>query len=120
MKKRLRKKKRVGEFKVFGAAIVIVLREKSDYDAFLDSFLTEALEANGCFIGGAGLKNRFNGFIELGCRHDLPEQRLAAVSDWLKADPDVEKYDIGMFTDAWYGPFNEPEAVEDNTVVYGV
>lgn len=107
MKKRLRKKKKIGEFKVFGAPIQMKMKSETDFDSFLDEFLSEAIEANGCYIGGGGQKDRFAGFIELGRMSDLPETRLKRISEWLDARSEVENYKIGNITDAWYGPFEQ-------------
>lgn len=107
MKKRLRKKKRVGEFKVFGVSIAMKLSEDTDFDSFIDIFFSEAIEANGCYFGGGGQKKRFSGFIELGRSTDLPEERLKRISAWIDTSNDVEEYKIGKIIDAWYGPFDE-------------
>jgi uncharacterized protein YggL (DUF469 family) len=65
MKKRLRKKKRVGEFKVYGVPIAVKLAAGTDFDSFLDAFILDAIESNGCYVFGGGKKDRFVGFVEL-------------------------------------------------------
>jgi len=107
MNKRLRKKKRVGEFKVLGANIAITLKDANDFEAFIDAFLLEAVEANGCWFGGGGKETELSGFIVLGLQQDAPEKRLASISDWLPACSMVADYKVGNLTDAWYGPFEE-------------
>ena len=113
MKKRLRKKKHVGEFAVLGVPVGIKLVDGTDFDSFLNAFLTDAIEANGCYVGGGGQKDRFSGFVELGRKADLPEERLKRISRWLDTNSEVEKYVIGEITDVWYGPFDELDSIED-------
>lgn len=111
MKKRLRKKKHVGEFTVWDVPIAIRRTITTDFDSFLDDFLDKALEANGCYFGGGGMENHLEGFVELGRTSDLPESRLEKISEWLKERTDVEKYISGKITDAWYGPFDELDSI---------
>lgn len=111
MKKRLRKKKNVKEFKVWGAPIAIKRTITTDLDSFLDDFLEKAVETNGCYFGGGGKEDHLEGFIELGCTSDLPESRLEKISEWLEKRTDVEKYVTGKVTDAWYGPFDKLDSI---------
>jgi uncharacterized protein YggL (DUF469 family) len=46
MRKRLRKKKHVGEFQEFGVELELTLREGVDFATFLEDFLIHAVEAN--------------------------------------------------------------------------
>lgn len=112
MKKRLRKKKHVGEFTVFGVPLAIRLVEGTDFVSFLDQFLEEAIEANGCYLGGGGKKDRLSGIIELGVKMDQLEQRLAKVSHWLDGNANVENHLIGEIDDLWYGSFEDMDTVE--------
>ena len=75
MKKRLRKKKHHGEYKILGVEILIQLKDKEGYDSFHNSFIKEAIEGNGCYFGGGGREDRIEGFIELGYVSDDPESR---------------------------------------------
>jgi uncharacterized protein YggL (DUF469 family) len=113
MKKRLRKKKHVGEFAVFGVPVAIRLVNGTDFDSFLDQFLEEAIEANGCYFGGGGQKDRLSGIIELGRKVDLPEQRLKKISAWLDTNNNVENYLIGEIDDLWYGSFDELDTIAE-------
>ncbi len=54
MKKRFRKKRRIGEYTEWGRGIAIERRTESGFDEFLDTFIKEAVESNGCFCGGGG------------------------------------------------------------------
>ncbi len=113
MKKRLRKKKHVGEFAAFGVPVAVKLADKTDFDSFLDAFLEEAIEANGCYFGGGGQKDRLSGIIELGRKIDLPEERLDRVSHWLRSNSNVAKYIIGEINDLWYGSFDDIDTIEE-------
>ena len=107
MKKRLRKKKHLGEFKFWGASILVRLGQESGFDEFLDSFIEQAIEANGCFCGGGGRWDHLDFFIELGRSDQDPEGRLQQVTRWLDSRSEVKDYQTGALTDAWYGPFEE-------------
>ena len=96
-----------------GAPIVIKRRQRSNFDAFLDEFLKQAIEGNECYISGSGNDDRLVGFIELGKAIDSPEERLRKISEWLDAHPDIEKHVTGDRVDAWYGPFDELDATGD-------
>ena len=113
MKKRLRKKKHVGEFAVFGVPVAIRLVDGTGFDPFLDTFLTNAIEANGCYFGGGGQKDRLSGIIELGRKTDLPEERLKKVSHWLDTNSDVTNYLTGEINDLWYGSFDDLDTIAE-------
>ena len=113
MKKRLRKKKHVGEFAVFGVPVAIRLVDGTDLDTFLDAFLQDAIEANGCYFGGGGQKERLSGIIELGVKADLPEQRLKKISHWLDSNSNVAKHLLGEIDDLWYGSFDDLDTIAE-------
>lgn len=103
MRKRLRKKKHVGEFQELGCEVRITLRPGSDLDDFLNRFLEEAVEANGLSFGGGGRHLELDGFLELG-RRDAHQANLAKVVAWLERQDDVEDFQRGEPVDAWYAP----------------
>ena len=109
MKKRLRKKKHRGEFAEWGRQLVIARNRKDEFDGFLDAFIKEAVEANGCFCGGGGKEDKLDIVIELGRRSDDPEARLERITTWLDARPDVQSCKIGEEFDIWHGNFKEIE-----------
>ena len=113
IKKRLRKKKHVGEFAVFGVPTAIRLVDGTDFKSFLDVFLEEAIEASGCYFGGGGQKGRLSGIIELGLRTDLPEQRLKKISHWLDSNSNVANHLIGEINDLWYGSFDDLDTIAE-------
>jgi len=109
MKKRLRKKKHRGEFTEWGRQIVIIRNRKDEFDGFLDAFIEEAVEANGCYCGGGGKEDKLDVVIELGRRSNDPEARLKRITAWLNARPDVLSWKIGEEFDIWDGNFKDIE-----------
>lgn len=100
MRKRLRKKKRVGEFQEFGVEVEMRLRAGVDLDVFLDDFLRDAVEANGLAFGGGGGGSCLGGFVELGCR-DAYQSKIDKVTAWLAAERRLETFKVGDPVDAW-------------------
>jgi uncharacterized protein YggL (DUF469 family) len=100
MRKRLRKKKHVGEFQEFGVEFAATLKPGVDFDAFLDDFIRDAVEANGLAFGGGGGGAQFSGFVELG-RRDVYVSNLEKVAAWFAAEGRVKSYQINEPVDAW-------------------
>lgn len=100
MRKRLRKKKRVGEFQEFGVELEMKLRTGVDFDTFLDDFIRDAVEANGLAFGGGGQSNHLDGFLELG-RQDTYQSKIEKVTAWLAAERRIETFVVGDPVDAW-------------------
>jgi len=94
MKKRLCKKKHLCKFTEYGRQFVINRNLKDGFDEFLDAFLEEAIEANGCYCGGGGKEDKLDVVVELGRRSDDPDARLNRISAWLDARPDVENGEL--------------------------
>jgi hypothetical protein len=105
MRKRLRKKKHLGEFKEFGCELIIERNTKSDFNEFLYAFIDDAIEANDCYCGGGGKEDHWEFIIELGCQSDKPEGRLKKICNWLDGREDVKDYKTGELIDLWYGEF---------------
>ncbi len=118
MKKRVRKKKRLGEFTQWGRQLVIVRNRKDEFDEFLDAFIEEAIEANGCYCGGGGKENKLDVVVELGRRADNPDARLNRITAWLDARPDVENWTVTEEFDIWHGDFQDmdDEIEQQNSV----
>jgi uncharacterized protein YggL (DUF469 family) len=112
MKKRLRKKKQWGEFAEFGRQLIVTRNRRDGFDEFLDAFIEEAIEANGCYCGGGGKEDKLDVILELGRRSDDPDGRMAKITAWLSARPDVETWKVGKEFDLWHGAFKE---IEDQT-----
>ena len=107
MKKRLCKKKHLCKFTEYGRQFVINRNLKDGFDEFLDAFLEEAIEENGCYCGGGGKEAKLDVVVELGRRSDDPDARLNRISAWLDARPDVEKWRVGEEFDIWYGDYKD-------------
>jgi uncharacterized protein len=102
MRKRLRKKKHLGEFREFGVQVKVGVKPDTDYDSFLDDWICQAVEGNGLSFGGGGSAPLLSGFVELG-RHEQVAAKISGLEEWLKADPRVQLYEVGQPVDAWYG-----------------
>ena len=107
MKKRLRRKKHVGEFAEFGRQLIINRNQKQGFDEFLDAFIKEAIEANGCFCGGGGCDDKLDVVVELGRRSKNPDARLKRIISWLETRSDVENFQVGQEFDLWYDDFKD-------------
>jgi uncharacterized protein YggL (DUF469 family) len=110
MKKRIRKKKRVGEFQELGFMLAFRFQKDisvTERNALLDRFVEEAIEPNGLVFGGGGL-DEWEGFV----RSDKPrgsatEDHRKAVEKWLVQEPLVLSYNVGPLMDAWHDNFAE-------------
>lgn len=104
MKKRLRKKKHLGEFVVFGRQFLIQRNTKHGLDEFFDRFIT-VIEANGCVCGGGGQEDHLDFIVELGRRDQNPDAIKAQIEASLLKDPSVKSVRIGEEFDVWYGDY---------------
>jgi uncharacterized protein len=107
MKKRLRKKRRLCEFREFGFKVGFrfsgQLDTKSRND-LLDRFIEYAIENNGLQFGGGGGGNEWNGFVALdNSRGSTLETHRQAVENWFKQEPEVKEYYLSDMIDIWYG-----------------
>ena len=105
MKKRLRKKLRLGEFKEFGFEITVEMAEglnEEQLDAFISIFAEEALEKNGLDFEGGGNTSELFGFVVLNKRGSVSEDQRSIVEVWLKERTEVKNATIGELVDAWY------------------
>ncbi len=117
MKKRLRKKKHLGEFRQYGFSLDCRLRpgtSGSVFGQFIDDFISQSIEAHGSVFGGGGSPGRgWSGFICRGHRYDsTTEADKTAVENWLRGRSEVEFFRLSDFIDAWHGPdtFDEKTA----------
>ena len=109
MKKRLRKKKHRAEFTEWGRRLLIIRNRKDGFDEFLDAFIDEAIEANGCYCGGGGKEDMLDVVVELGRRSDDPAARVKKITAWLDARSDVQSWKTGEEFDIWHGDFQDIE-----------
>jgi len=103
MKKRLRKKKHVGEFQQFGFDVDASLRSNMDREAlsaFSDRFIAH-VEANNLAFGGA-IGPMVAGFATRFDRGSATEEDRASITTFLQGDPDVVQHEVGALRDAWY------------------
>ncbi|MBW1940888.1 MAG: DUF469 family protein [Deltaproteobacteria bacterium] len=107
MKKRLRKKKHLGEFTEWGRQLVIMRNRMDKFDEFLDAFIDEAIESNGCYCGGGGKVDKLDVIVNLGHRSDDPDGRLNRITAWLDARADVKNWRVGEEFDIWHGDFQD-------------
>ena len=113
MRKRLRKKKYRGEFTAWGRQLVIMRNRKEEFDEFLDAFIEEAVESNGCYCGGGEKEDKLNVVVELGQRSDHPNARMARITAWLETRSDVQIWRVGEEFDLWHGNFQDIEGEID-------
>jgi uncharacterized protein len=109
MKKRLRKKKHVGEFAEYGRQVIVLRNRRDGFDEFIDAFVEEAINANGCYCAGGGKDDKLDVIIELGTRLEGPDARLQKVIAWLEERPDVRNWKVGQEFDLWHDDFVDLE-----------
>jgi hypothetical protein len=114
MKKRLRKKRHMGEFAVYGVSIRVSLTPgiaDDGFEAFIDAFLAEAIEANGLWFGGGGSPaTDWSGVIDPGTSvRGIPAPVLDAVRSWMADRTEIVSVEISKPWDIWHGrdPFDD-------------
>lgn len=105
MKKRLRKKYRVGEFRelCFGFSF----EYKGDVatpecEQFLHALIEDCIEANGLNCEGNITESGCHIFATAENPTKTSEEQRLAVKSWLEARPDVEIKSFGELEDSWY------------------
>jgi uncharacterized protein YggL (DUF469 family) len=105
MRKRLRKKRHLGEFQELGFEVTFRLREGAtieDLDPILDAFLEEAMEANGLVAGGGGRPDDQDFFVCLGGRGSATDDHRRRVVTWLGSRAEILDPIVGPLADAWH------------------
>lgn len=108
MRKRIRKKRHLGEFREYGFSVSFsfVVETSAGKDdeqlAFIESFIAEAIEANGLCCGGGGGKE-WEVFITRDGRGSATETDRANVFNWLEKQPAIKGISVGPLVDAWWG-----------------
>jgi hypothetical protein len=103
MKKRLRKKKHLGEFREDGFAVRIVMKDAlaaEAHNAFVEA-LVAAVEAHGLAFGGGGIPPVFDGFVTRAAKGSASEADRAAMAAFLDAHEAVVAHEVGPLVDAW-------------------
>jgi uncharacterized protein YggL (DUF469 family) len=75
--------------------------DESAIDVLIDTFLEQAIEANGLVFGGGG-KSAWDGVVTLEQRGSVTEEHRQLVQQWLASQPQILEYDVGPPVDAWY------------------
>ena len=101
MRKRVRKKKNLKEFKEFGCEIKIELDPATDFNEFLDDYIYNVIEKNGMRFGGGCTVEDFDGYVELGKR-DIYQENINVLEQWLANHPSVIKWVLSLPEDARY------------------
>ena len=112
MKKRLRKKKHLGEFAVLGVSLNVHFIEGFDetaFQQFIDDFI-DWIEAKDLQFGGGGSRNtEWSGVIDPGTQlRQIPSDALADLESWLRAREQVSDFKISPPWDLYHGrdPFD--------------
>lgn len=106
MRKRLRKKKRVGEFQELGFELAFAydVEGEAELDQLWDSFIEQAIEGNNLECGGGGDEKGMEYFVvAAGGRASATEDHRQCVRSWLEAEPCVKNIVVGPLRDAWHG-----------------
>ena len=104
MKKRIRKKLHVREFKEMGFPVRFRVQEEVDeggLTSFLDAFL-QMVEEQGMGFGGGG-NHEWEGFVTMMERGSTTEEHRTQVDRWLSYHQQVAEHEVGPLEDAWYG-----------------
>lgn len=108
MRRRLRKKKHLGEFHQYGFSLVCLLREglsSEEFDSFVDTFIADAIEARGLIFGGGGSPAaRWSGVVCRDHRYDsTTEEDCTFIREWLNRQAVVASFTISKPWDVWHG-----------------
>ena len=95
IKNRIRKKKHCGEFTEWGRQLAILRNRKDGFDEFLEAFIEEVIESNGCYCGGGWNEDKLDVVVKFGRRSDDPAAKLGRITAWLDARPDVQNWRVG-------------------------
>jgi len=106
MRKRLRKKKHLGEFQQLGFELSFRYRpaDAETDNVLLDAFLREAIEANGLQFGGGGGPGAWAGFAASDARYGgATDADRETVRAWLASRSEITEFAVGPLRDAWHG-----------------
>lgn len=105
MKKRLRKKYRIGEFREL--CFTFSFEYKGDVEApeceqFLHALVNDCIEANGLNCEGSLTDEGCHILAKAVDPTQTNEEQRSAVKSWLEARSDIELKSFGELEDAWY------------------
>jgi uncharacterized protein YggL (DUF469 family) len=95
----------VGEFQELGFEVCFQVVDNLSYNAFdavVDAFTTQAIEAHGLVCGGGGHNPDWSVFVTREGWGSTMEEHRQAIETWLIARPEVNAVHIGPLVDAWY------------------
>ena len=104
MKKRLRKKLRLAEFRELGFDVSFSLsghRIEGEIDQFFDSFIVDVIEARGLLCGGGGHRN-WSFFVARPSRQSASEDDREYILSSMRGYPNVVEVQVGPLVDAWH------------------
>jgi len=118
MNRRIRKKKRVGEFQEIGLEVEVTFDPSLDNDQVFDLWIGDAIEGNGlCFGGGGGGQeppHTLSGIVELG-RRDVASDGLDRLTNWLVQSLSVTRFETGRLIDLWHDIPVRLDAISSDT-----
>jgi uncharacterized protein YggL (DUF469 family) len=123
VRKRLRKKRHLGEFQELGFELTFRILGSDDAEQETDrlfEFLEGAIEANGMYFGGVGTNGRWSGVVHCPDRPGTPttDARREMVIAWLRARTDFEFFEASVLFDVWYGELpSESEKPKPNWLI---
>ncbi len=102
MRKRLRKRRHIGEFREDGFEVKfnLFLDSSVDDDDFFDRFIVEIEKNSLTFAGGCGANWDIYVTKNPGSATESDREIIRA---WLEAQPKVKDLVIGQLVDAWWG-----------------
>jgi len=105
MKKRLRKKLRLGEFQELGFEVSFRFSDNASdktFDEVMEAFIIQAIESNGLICGGGGKNPELSFFVSLDRRGSVTNEHRQAIQRWLETRPEVKEIRVGPPVDAWH------------------
>lgn len=105
LKRRLRKKIRVGEFQEFGFQVEVKFKlnlSKSVSNKFYSDFIA-LIEENKLAFGGGSSPESLQGFVTGWEKYRSPtDVQRKKIENWLKDRKEISKCEVGILKDAWY------------------
>jgi hypothetical protein len=107
MNRRLRKKKRKGEFRELGFSVVFRLGpglSDEELDRVCHEWILRAIEGNGLAFGGGSSRDGYDVFVTArGPRCSATDEHRERVAHWLESNSLVIEYAVFSLVDAWHG-----------------
>lgn len=105
MKRRLRKKKRLGEFRELGFAIQAQLSAASKEArlSLIERFVNIVEQRTLVFGGGCSLEGVLEGFVMPRGRRSATSEDRAAVVRLFDNAPEIARFQVSDLQDVWYG-----------------